>query len=241
MISLCIFTADRPGIPEIIELFEMQVDDFEICIADNSKQMKYRNLYSSLADEYVYITDKQLFKMGIPWAHNLIASYANSYKIFYIDGDEYPVWIHPDLEKIYSDYHVPTAVRADFCTSEEILEYQHYLADNGPNKLFRKLKDDGKEISRQDRLYNSRYTKFEGICHAGFHVPSEFRSDDACALILHNKTTRKKSRGRIHDIITEQFARQNVNNNLAANKTILGWGKDIDHEYKDWREFENEN
>ena len=43
----------------------------------------------------------------------------------------------------------------------------------------------------------------------------------------------------IQDIVDEQYARQNKNNNLACNKTVLSWGKDVKHKYKDWKEWFN--
>ena len=102
MISFCTLARDTPHLQKLINIFRKNCPcDYEICIGDNSTNPEYTRQYKNLADVYVRIEDKELFRMGIPWGHNRVAAMANSYKIFYLDSDEYPVWIHPDIEDMF--------------------------------------------------------------------------------------------------------------------------------------------
>jgi len=221
--------------------------DYEICIADNSdpnKEFIYLDVkhnarpytVKDLADVYIRIDDKEVFRMGIPWCHNRIVAMANSYKIFYIDGDEYPIWIHPDIEDHYDLNYVLGCLRFDFLSHEEILEIFNQNLSVEQLKAHPYLQ--GLETSKQDRLYNSRYAKFEGLCHSIFHVPDHFRERTASAVLLHDKTVRDvKNLDRMRAIIREGYARQNINPSLASSSTVLGWGKGHKHIYNDYEDF----
>ena len=102
MISFCTLVRDVPHLDKLIDMFKRNCPtDYEICIGDNSTYQVNREKAKKLADVYVRITDKEIWRMGIPFAHNRVVAEANSYKIFYVDSDEYPVWIHPDIEDHY--------------------------------------------------------------------------------------------------------------------------------------------
>lgn len=243
MISLCILTRNNP-VNMIIDFFDRLARkhkiDYEVCIGDNTPDIEYRmkSFYTNYANEYIKITDKELFRMGIPFAHNRIASIANSYHIFYLDSDEFPVWINPDLDDLYDIKYIPMCLRADFCTPKEIEEIYNKLSDvSDPNEIIKIL--DGKEITQQDRLYNSRYAKFNGVCHSIFHVPPEFRSNSIGAVICHCNTIRDRHKRSeyTNPLIYEQYARQNINPFLASSDTVLEWGKGKTHQYKDYKEF----
>lgn len=191
-----------------------------------------------LADEYVRITDKEIWRMGIPWAHNRIAAQANSYKIFYVDSDEYPVWIHPDIEDIYDINYVPGAYRIDFFDMVDILAINNKIDNNAETHPALQLECEPEWHGMQDRLYNARYVKFEGLCHSIFHVPDHFRRAEPATLLLHNKTVRdQKDIARMRTIIREQYARQNINPNLASSNNVLEWGKRYYHAFKDYDDF----
>jgi len=239
MISFCTVARDTPDLDKLIDLFKEKCPcEAEICIGDNSTDPEFTKLYKELADVYVRIEDIEFFKMGIPWAHNRVAAQANTYKIFYMDSDEYPVWIHPDIEDKFDLNYVLNVQRVDFLSMEEIdkyskLEYKDimndkYLWNRGPGL-----------VSRQDRVYNGRYAKFEGVCHSVFHVPQHFREQSVSVVVLHNKTVRDaKDLERMRDIIREQYARQNINSFLMSSTTVLGWGKNEKHKYEDYKEFQ---
>jgi len=229
----------------IVEFFDKLAKkyniDYEVVVGDNSSDVKTSMLLQLMqppTNVYIRITDQELFRMGIPYAHNRIVSMANSYNIFYVDSDEFPVWINPQLEEIYKYKYVPTTLRADFCTPKEIEDIFYELSDvYDVNQIFEVLK--GKEISRQDRLYNCRYARFEGVCHSIFHVPEEFRSNHLGAVLCHCSTIRDKHKRDeyTNPIIDEQFARQNINPFLSSSTNVLKWGEGKTHQYKDWKEF----
>ena len=216
--------------------------DYEICIGDNSTIPEYRFEARELANVYVRITDKELWRMGIPWGHNRIAAQANSYKIFYVDSDEYPVWIDPDIEDIYDINYIPGAWRMDFLTMEQIMKIDGEIDNNAPNHPAFQLPVKLESQGLQERIYNSRYAKFEGVCHSIFHVPDTFRRLDPVTLLLHNKTVRDaKDIDRMRTIIREQYAKQNINAALASSNKVLEWGRPkgrrYTHKFKDFDDF----
>lgn len=243
MITVATLVRDNPGIKDLFDMIERNMPcDYEVVIGDNSVNENYSWEIRNFADEYIKISDKQLFRMGIPWTHNLINSISNTYKMFYIDADEYPVWIHPDIEDMYDINYVISALRFDFFTKEEIKlidekneGFQDLMVYCGD---FVGLKEHPERMSIQDRLYNSRYAQFEGLCHSIFHVPDNFRSKEAGTILLHNKTVREaKDKDRMDKLIDEQFARQNINPFLASSPNVLQWGKNIKHKFDDWNEW----
>lgn len=239
MISFCTLIRDVPHLDKLIDMFKRNCPtDYEICIGDNSTYRVNREKARKLADVYVRITDKELWRMGIPWGHNRIVAEANSYKIFYVDSDEYPVWIHPDIEDHYDLSYVLNCLRVDFLDMDEIMEVDSKKYDL--SKLSEILKGRGYTALHQERLYNSRYAKFEGVCHSIFHVPEHVRRTQASAVLLHNRTVRDaKDIDRMRTIIREQYARMNINPALASSETVLGWGKQFGHAFKDFDDFIN--
>lgn len=238
MISLCILTKDAPELEYLIDMFDRKSNcEFEVCIGDNSTKEEYINQAKEIADEYVRIEDKQLFRMGIPWAHNLINSVANTYKIVYLDSDEFPVWVNPNLEKLFDYVYVIPAVRFDFLTTKEIKQIDKENSDY--DKLIEDCRKMPVEKSVQDRIYNSRYAQFEGVCHSIFHVPPHFRGNDAGAILLHNKSVRDvKNKKRMDHLIDEQFMRQNINPMLSSSPVVSQWGKKVKHHrYKNFEDF----
>jgi len=237
MISFCILVRDVPHLDYLVAMIKRNCPcDYEICIGDNSTEQAYIDKAKELADVYVRITDKEIWRMGLPWAHNRIVAEANSYKIFYIDSDEYPVWIHPDIEEHYDLNYVLNALRVDFLDMDTIigLDSKEYDLE----KLVYTLKGMGYDAQHQERLYNSRYAKFEGLCHSIFHVPDHFRRVEASTVLLHNKTVRDaKDLDRMRTIIREHYARQNINPNLASSTIVLGWGRPFGHAFKDYDDF----
>ena len=239
MISFCTVARDTPDLDKLIDLFKKKCPgEVEICIGDNSTDPEYTEFYKELADVYVRVEDIEFFKMGIPWVHNRVVAQANSYKIFYMDSDEYPVWIHPELEDKLDLNYVINVQRVDFLTMEEIEKYSKFDYNALMNEKYLWKREPGL-ISRQDRVYNGRYAKFEGVCHSVFHVPQHFREQTVSVIVLHNKTVRDaKDLERMRDVIREQYARQNINNFLMSSPTVLGWGKHEKHKYEDYKEFQ---
>ena len=246
MISFCTFVRDVPHLPVLIQTFRNRMDkigiDYEICIGDNSQQDGFFGVSGSyyhvneLADVYVPISDKEVYRMGIPWCHNRVVAEANSYKIFYIDGDEYPIWVHPEIEDHYDLTYVLGCLRYDFLTHDQIMEIEHAKLPLEELREHPYLK--GCEMSRQDRLYNCRYAKFEGLCHSIFHVPDHFRERTTSAVLLHDSTVRdQKNLERMRAVIREGYARQNINPSLASSQIVLGWGKGWKHTYENFEEF----
>lgn len=236
MISLCILVRDV-DIEGLLNMFDDRCPcEYEICIGDNSTKEKISDNLKELADEYIYIQDKQLFRMGLPWGHNIINSIANTYKIVYLDSDEFPIWINPNIEDMLDLNYVLQAIRADFLSSDDIWKMWNKFKDY--DEIISEIR--GKyDISIQDRIYNSRYAKFNGLCHSIFQVPPHFRSNEAGAILLHNKTVRdEKDKKRMDKLIDEQFMRQNINPMLASSETTLRWGKKISkHPFEDFEEF----
>ena len=237
MITVATLVRDTPGIFDLLGMLDRNMPcDYEIVIGDNSTGQDYSVEMKELADEYVYIEDKQFFRMGIPWCHNLINSMANTYKIFYLDSDEYPVWIHPDIEDRFDINYVLPVVRFDFFSNEEIVEIDE-MEENYPN-LIKHCDKIAEGTSVQDRIYNSRYVQFDGLCHSTFHVPMHFRAAEAGAIYLHNQTVREdKDKDRMDKLIDEQFARQNINFMLSSSEQVLKWGKGVQHKFDDWNEW----
>ncbi len=180
--------------------------------------------------------------MGIPWAHNLVASIANTYKIFYIDSDEYPVWINPEIEKMFDVSYALPALRADFFETDAITEWveNQYDYETIVNTLNAMKEQKTIEISTQDRLYNCRYAQFNGLCHSVFHMPQYLRGRAAAAILLHDKTIRgAKNKERMDELIYEQYMRQNINPMMASSEVTLVWGKRIlQHRFNDWTEWD---
>ncbi len=229
MISFCTIARDTPYLEYLIEMFERNCPcEYEICIGDNSVTEVYKKHYKEIADVYVRIEDKEFFRMGIPWAHNRVVAQANSYKIFYLDSDEYPVWIHPDIGSKYDLNYILGTVRYDFLSMEEILEIDKKIDNNSLEfpKFDIKTPLENKP-HHQDRIYNARYAKFNGVCHAVFHAPEHFKEKTPSVIILHNKTVRDaKDLNRMRDIIREQYSRMIINPNLSSTQTVLGWAKE---------------
>lgn len=238
MISLCILTRDAPHLNKLIDMFDRKSKfDFEVCIGDNSTKEEYQEQAENLADEYIKITDKELFRGGIPQAHNRIANEcANSYKIVYLDSDEYPIWVNPDLDSMLEWIYVMPAVRGDFFSMEEIEDIDKQDLDY--YTLLEIINE--KEVSTHDRIYNCRYTKFSGLCHSIFHVPMNFRGKEAGAILFHNKTIRdSKNKERMDMLIHEQYYRQNINPYLASSEEVLKWGKKVrKHNFENWKEWD---
>lgn len=245
MISFCTLARDTPDLEVLIKMFKMNCPcDYEICIGDNSTKLKYRRQYEDLADVYVRIEDKELFRMGLPWGHNRVAAMANSYKIFYLDSDEYPVWIDPNIEQIFDTTYIPMTLRYDFLTMDDIIGI-----DNSKDKLKEIKKIEGQLDNpphHQDRLYNARYVKFNGVCHSVFHAPQHFRGRKPAVYILHNKTVRDaKNIDRMRDIIREQYSRMIINPELSSSKNVFQWAKewkrkelpDRLHKFIDYKDF----
>ena len=237
MLSLCMLVRDQDIDPIVSLVREKGKFEFELCIGDNSTDKELSKHLKELAQEYVKISDKQLFRMGIPWAHNLINSMANTYKIMYLDVDEYPIWIHPELENILDFNYIVPAMRYDFATQEQIEKFSKI------EDYFKLREELDKEtwttpVHPQDRVYNSRYTRFEGLCHSIFWGPPEFRSSHASCIILHNKVIReKKDLKRMNDLIDEQFYRMNINPLLSSSPIVHKWGKGTPKKYDNWKEF----
>ena len=242
MISVCTLVRDTPDIEYLLHLIKKRMPcDYEIVIGDNSVDPTYSEKIKEIADEYIYITDKQFFRMGIPWCHNLVNSIANTYKIFWVDSDEYPIWVHPDIWDMLDVSYVLPVLRADFLNKPEIefLDRKGYDYGEIMNYLDR-MKNAGQleGMSIQERIYNSRYAYFEGLCHSIFHVPDHFRSKETGAIYLHNRSVRvAKDKDRMDKLIDEQFARQNINPALASSQNVLGWGRGVKHKFEDWKEF----
>jgi len=242
MISLCLFAGDV-ALEPLVETFKKLCPcESEVVIGDNSHDPEMTKRYKALADEYIHVSDKQIFRMGIPWAHNLVASIANTYKIFYIDSDEYPVWIHPDIEKMFDLSYALPALRADFFEMDAINDWieKKYDYNTIVNTLNMMKEQKTIDISTQDRIYNCRYAQFNGVCHSVFHMPQYLRGRSAAAVLFHNKTVREdKNKERMDELIYEQYQRQNINPMMASSEVVLMWGKRIiEHRFKDWTEWD---
>jgi len=252
MISFCTLARDTPYLEYLIEMFERNCPcEYEICIGDNSATEEYTKHYKEMADVYVRIEDKELFRMGIPWGHNRVASMANTNKIFYLDSDEYPVWIHPDIEDKFDLNYVLGTVRFDFLTMEEIMKIDKTIDHKSPiPPQLPGIEDFFKKIEapphHQDRIYNSRYIQFDGVCHAIFRCPQHFRESMPSVIILHNKTVReKKDMDRMRDIIREQYSRMIINPALSSSDAVFGWAKqwktehpEYQHKFETFEEFQ---
>ena len=244
MITVATMVRDTPHIDSLIGIIDENMPcEYELAIGDNSTNEDYSYTMKQLADVYVRIEDKQLFRMGLPWAHNLINSHANTYKIFYVDSDEYPVWINPGIEEALDLNYIIPALRYDFFTREEINEIdskkQSYEEIKDYCESFLQTEKEGESRSIQDRIYNSRYVQFNGLCHSIFHAPPHFRAAQAGAIYLHNKTIRNaKDKDRMDKLIDEQFMRENINFMLASSENVLKWGKHVkEHQFEDWNEW----
>ena len=237
MITVAVMVRDNPDIFDLFDLIRRKIPcEYELVIGDNSQDPDYSEKIRMAADEYIPIMDKQLFRMGLPWGHNLINSIANTYKMFYIDADEYPVWINPNIEEMFDTSYVIPTIRWDFLSSDRISFVEEKV--QGFNEINDYCKDLGLNQSIQDRIYNSRYAQFDGLCHSVFHVPMNFRAKEAGAILLHNKNVRDaKDKDRMDKLIDEQFARQNINFMLASAEVVLGWGKGVRHRFEDWKEW----
>jgi hypothetical protein len=199
--------------------------DYEICIGDNSTEDEYIDQAKGLADVYVRITDKELYRMGIPWGHNRIIAEANSYKIFYVDSDEYPVWIHPNIEDHYDLNYILNCIRYDFLTKEEVFKVANEIDNSSLEPPIIELENI--VAVPQDRMYNSRYVTFNGLCHSTFHAPNHFRERSPSVFLLHNKTVRDaKDIDRMRAIIREQYSRMLINPTLKSSDVVQGWAKD---------------
>jgi len=248
MISLCLLIRDVPNLTDLVNMFKRNCPcKYEICIGDNSSSNKYAAEAINLADVYLTISDKEQWRKGNPWGHERIAALANSYKIFYIDSDEYPVWIHPNIEDMYDTSYIPTTYRIDFLTMEDIMKIDKEIDNNAEKPPEIHIDNPIEWQGHQDRLYHARYVKFNGPCHASFHAPKHFFSNTPATLLLHNKTVRdQKDLDRMRTIIREQYARQNINPALAGSEAVLKWGQEpgkrYTHKFKDYKDFkENYN
>lgn len=249
MISVVLLTRNEPHLDVLLSILEKNIPcDYELCVGYNGNDPEREKWLREKADVFVSISDKELFRMGIPWCHNKVIAQANTYKIFYIDADEYPVWVHPDIESIFDTIYIPLTIRFDFFEMGEILTIDKEIENNGevpPHLQF--MKPDAPQLRQpipQDRLHNSRYAKFEGLCHSTFRVPQHFRGRSPAVILLHNNTVRiAKNKERMDELIREQFARQLINPALATNEVVLGWGrKELAgrnplHKFKDYKEF----
>ena len=245
MISFCTVARDTPNIETLISYFEKKCPcEFEICIGDNSANPEFTKLYKELADVYVRIEDKEFFRMGIPFAHNRVVAMANTYKIIYLDSDEYPIWVRPNIEERFEQNYVLGCLRGDFFTMDEINQFydrtfveQEIKSELGVNPIFQ-----GKEWSLQDRIYNSRYAKFDGVCHSIFHVPFHFRTQEPDVVIMHNKTVRDaKNLDRMRAIIREQYSRMMINSELKSSDKVMKWAIDYAQGRKPLHQFEDYN
>lgn len=242
MITVATLVRDTPNIEYLLDVIKRRMPcEYEIVIGDNSVDPNYSYEMRDIADEYIRIEDKQLFRMGLPWAHNLINSIANTYKIFYIDSDEYPMWINPDIEDYFDTSYIIPALRFDFFDMDEIKNLDENNKDYPSLLAYCNSKKDAgliEDVSIQDRIYNSRYVQFNGLCHSVFHAPPNFRGQEAGTIILHNKTVRlAKNKDRMDKLIDEQFARQNINFMMSSSEEVIGWGKGVKHKFNDWKEF----
>ena len=243
MITVATMVRDTPDMDDLVRMIDKNMPcEYELAIGDNSVNEDYSYTMKQLADVYVRIEDKQLFRMGLPWGHNLINSHANTYKIFYVDSDEYPVWINPGIEEALDINYVVPVLRYDFLSREEIKEIdaiQSYEEITGYCDKLLEIEEHKERKSIQDRVYNSRYVQFDGLCHSVFHTPPHFRASQAGAVYLHSEAVRNaKDKDRMDKLIDEQFARQNINFMLASSETVLRWGKHIkEHKFKDWTEW----
>jgi hypothetical protein len=231
MISFCTLARDTPHLEKLIDMFKKNCPgEHEICIGDNSTKPEFIKQYKELADVYVRIEDKELFRMGIPWGHNRVTAMANSNKIFYLDSDEYPVWINPHIEGMFDINYVIGTVRFDFVEMDEILKIDKTIDNNSETFPQLDLKEPLSENPHhQDRIYNSRYVQFNGVCHATFHVPEGIgmRQNAPSVIILHNRTVRDaKDLDRMRDIIREQYSRMLVNPLLSSSPVVFGWAKE---------------
>lgn len=245
MISFCTLVRDVPHLDTLVDYMRKKCPvEFEICIGDNSDIPEYRFQARDLADVYIRITDKELFRMGIPWGHNRIVAEANTYKIIYLDSDEYPIWIRPNIEERFDQNHVLGCLRGDFFTMDEVNQFydrtfveEEIKSELGVNPIFQ-----GKEWSLQDRVYNSRYAKFEGVCHSVFHVPFTTRTQEPDMVVMHNKTVRDaKNLDRMRAIIREQYSRMMINSNLKSSDKVMGWAIDYAQGRKPLHQFEDYN
>lgn len=244
MISLCLLTRDKPNLERIIECFKKCIPEnteYEIIIGDNSHNEEYIERNKELTDIWVKIPDKMLFRMGIPWAHNYINSFANSYNIVYVDDDEFIVYLNPNIEKIFEDGIIIPCFRLEDSNYEEVLKYI-----NNMNKISELVLSDGLKRGWcfQCRVYNSRYTHFGGVCHSIFPSEQLPRSDVVGMIIFHGNDMRNvdaKIMERKNAIINEQFTKQNHNKLLASSEIVYGWGKEYGrskkHQFKDYEEF----
>jgi len=233
MISFCTLARDTPNLEDLINMVKKNCQcEVEICIGDNSTKPEFTKLYKELSDVYVRIEDRELFKMGIPWGHNRVASMANTYKILYLDSDEYPVWIHKDIEDQLDLHYVIATARFDFATMEEIKYIDSRVfheSEKVPSiqGIIGMLKNLEAPPHHQDRVYNARYAQFNGACHAVFQCPPHFRSKQPSVYILHNKTVREaKDMERMRDIIREQYSRMIINPLLSSSEIVYNWAKD---------------
>ena len=238
MISVCMLV-NKENLSLILDqLYDVMPCEWELVIGDCSNGKREKEL-KLIADEYIKISPKQSFKMGIPFCHNLVSSVANSYKIIYLDADEIPVWINPDIENLLEKEFWLISERHDFVEEEDIIK----IAKTTFEEMRESCKTTGAKPSIQPRIYNSRYVQFTGIIHSWFEHPTENNPKHLGAILLHNVTERNKKRSvdaaRFDDLVHEQYARQNMNPKLAVNSTVLSWGKKWDHEYKDWKEWYN--
>lgn len=231
MISFCTLARDTPHLEKLIDMFKKNCPaEHEICIGDNSTKPEFTKQYKELADIYVRIEDRELFRMGIPWGHNRVAAMANSYKIFYLDSDEYPVWIHPDIEDMFDLNYVIGTSRFDFLEMAEILKIDRNI-DNNAKSLpqINTIVPLENNPHHQDRIYNARYVQFDGVCHATFHIPPNvgMRQKTPNVAILHNKTVREaKDLDRMRDVIREQYSRMLINPLLSSSETVFNWAKE---------------
>ena len=243
MISFCTLVRDVPHIEKLIDYMRKKCPvEFEVCIGDNSVKEENIKIVKELADVYVRITDKELYRMGIPWGHNRVVSEANTYKIVYLDSDEYPIWIRPNIEERFEINYVLGCLRGDFFSMEEIEPF--YEKDFVEDELKQEINVNpifqGKEWSMQDRVYNSRYAKFDGVCHSIFHVPYHFRSRDPDIVVMHNKTVRDaKNIDRMRSIIREQYSRMVINSELKSSNKVMEWAIGWAQGRKPLHQFEN--
>lgn len=250
MISFCTLARDTPNLDVLVDMVKDNCHcDVEVCIGDNSTKQEFTDLYKELADVYVRIEDKELFKMGIPWGHNRVAAMANTYKILYLDSDEYPVWIAPNIEEQFDLNYVLATLRFDFLDMNKIMEIAGKIDKDSPSPP----NIPGMEgvilegpPHHQDRVYNSRYVQFDGACHAIFRSPAHYRSVTPAVYIMHNKTVREaKDLDRMRDIIREQYARMLINPALASSDVVFKWAQDWKsrhpeielHKFENFEEF----
>ena len=251
MISLCILARDAVHLKDLVNMVKRNCKcDVEVCIGDNSAMPVFTEHYKELADVYVRIEDKELWRMGIPWGHNRVASMANTNKILYLDSDEYPVWIAPDIEDRFDLHYVLGTVRFDFIPMEDIMkvdkDIDHDALTPPPIPDFESIAAELESPPHhQDRAYNSRYVQFDGVCHAIFRCPQHFRANNPSVVILHNKTVRDaKDIDRMRDIIREQYSRMIINPALSSSETVLGWARDymtetaLQHKFETFEEFQ---